>query len=128
MKLKKGSPEAKAYMAKIRKKRKIGATQGDLFKQTFKSKQRGTSNLEMDKKRKAKAPGSLTGIGSIKTDLQRKLTAAQNNLAALMGKYAETKQLATATKSKTAKAALPTIRKKIVEARKIVAVLKKAAK
>jgi hypothetical protein len=150
MKLKKGSAAAKAYMAKIRKKRKVGATQTNLFDAPKKPTQRGTSNKLIDSKRKAKAPGkrtsatgrkyhetrknrsdvpgTLTGIGSIKIDLKRKLAMAQLKLALLVGKLAETKQLATATKSKSAKASLPVIRKKIIEAKKIVLLLKKASK
>jgi hypothetical protein len=165
-KFKKGSPEAKAFMAKLRrmkkksapakkkaapaKKKSIGATQGNLFAKPNKPKQRGTSNLEADKKLKAKAPGkrksssggtyyesrrnrsdipgTMAGIGSIQSDLNRKLAAAKNYLAILQGKLAYTTELYKQTRGATHKAQLPTIRKKITEARRVVMQLKKVAK
>lgn len=150
MKLKKGSAEARAYMAKIRKKRKVGATQANLFEAPKKPTQRGKSNKRADEKRKAKAPGkrtsatgkkyteirknrsdapgSLTGIGAINTDLGRKLRAGQDMQAYLVGQLATKKELYRLFKSPSAKSMIPVLRKKIVEAKKVVTLLKKAYK
>jgi hypothetical protein len=162
-KFKKGSKEARDFMAKLRakrgktatkkaapKKKRIGTTQGNLFAPSPKRKQSGTSNLEADKRRKAKAPGkrktasggtyyesrrnrsdipgTMAGIGAITTDLKRKLIATQKHLSALVGQLAQTIELGKQTRSKTYKAQAVVIRKKITEARKLVARLKRVAK
>lgn len=117
---------------------------------TVKTTQRGGSSLKFDLMRKAKAPGkrksssgktyyesrrnrsdvpgTMAGIGAINTDLKRKLTAAQNHLSALVGQLAQTTELSKQTRNKTYKAQLPVLRKKIAEARKLVARLKRVAK
>lgn len=162
-KFKKGSKEARELMAKLRakrgktatkkaapKKKRIGTTQGNLFSQKPKPKQRGTSNLEADKRRKAKAPGkrktesgstyyesrrnrsdipgTMAGIGSINKDLKQKLTSAEYYLSTLVGRLAFYTQLYKTSKNKSHKEMLPKIRKQITEAKKVVTKLKKVAK
>jgi hypothetical protein len=135
MRFKKGSKEAKAFMAKLRNARKKKAAPKKAVKKATPKKAAPKRKPATKKARTHKDTKShnvrisvVSGIGSIKADLTRKLLNAQSHLAQLMGKLAETKQLATATKSKSAKASLPVIRKKIVEAKKVVLLLKKASK
>lgn len=135
MRLKKGSKEAKAFMAKLRNARKKKAAPKKAVKKATPKKaapkrKPATKKASTHKDTKSHNVNIrvVSGIGAIKTDLSRKLATAQTNLAQLVGKLAETKQLASATKSKTAKAALPVIRKKIIEAKKVVLLLKKASK
>lgn len=58
MKLKKGSAAARAYMAKIRAKRKISGTRKE--KTLFDDRQTGGTNKKYDAVKKAKAPGKRT--------------------------------------------------------------------
>jgi hypothetical protein len=117
---------------------------------TVKKVQRGGSSLKLDLMRKAKAPGkrksssgatyyesrrnrsdvpgTMAGIGAIQSDINRKFLAAQKHLSALVGQLAQTIELGKQTRSKTYKAQAVVIRKKIKEARKLVALLKRAAK
>lgn len=112
--------------------------------------QRGGSSLKLDLMRKAKAPGkrtsatgakyyesrrnrsdapgSMAGIGAINTDLGRKLRAAQDMLAYLVGQLANKKEEYRLRKSPAAKTMIPVLRKKIAEAKKVVTLLKKAYK
>lgn len=151
MKLKKGSKEAKAFMAKLRaargKKKKVGAikivekgeTKATKPKATYQTKRTkkgtfkglrriGATKTHKDTKSHNVNIRMVSGIGAIKSDLNRKLTSAQNNLAELVGKLAATKEMVRLTKSATAKNQLPVLRKKITEAKKVVTLLKKASK
>lgn len=136
-KFKKGSPEAKAFMAKLRRMKKSATKKAAPKKKAVTAKKKAAPKRKTATKKASTHKDTkshnvnirvVSGIGAIKTDLSRKLTAAQNNLAELVGKLASTKEIARLTKSKTAKSQLPVIRKKITEAKKIVLVLKKAAK
>jgi len=132
-KFKKGSPEAKAFMAKLRRmkkksapaKKKAAPAKKKAVKKAVSVKKKAAPRKVATKKRTATV---VSGIGSIQSDLNRKLAAAKNYLAILQGKLAYTTELYKQTRGATHKAQLPTIRKKITEARRVVMQLKKVAK
>lgn len=137
-KFKKGSPEAKAFMAKLRKmkkksaapKKKAAPAKKKAVKKTAPKKKAATRKASTHKDTRSHNVNVkvVSGIGSIQSDLNKKLAAAKNYLAILQGKLAYTTELYKQTRGSGHKAQLPILRKKITEARRVVAQLKKVAK
>jgi len=145
MKLKKGSAEARAYMAKIRAKRKK-STKTETPKKKAAPKKAVTKKAAPKKAAAKRKPATkrtsthkdskshnvrinvVSGIGAINTDLGRKLRNAQEHLAFLVGTLANKKEYYRLTKSPAAKNMIPVLRKKIAEAKKVVTLLKKPYK
>lgn len=136
-KFKKGSPEAKAFMAKLRKMKKKSETPKKKSAPKKKAVKKSAPKKKVATKRTSTHKDTrshnvnvkvVSGIGSIQSDLNRKLTTAQKHLGVLVGQLAQAVELGKQTRSKTYKMQAVALRKKITEARKLVARLKKVAK
>lgn len=136
-KFKKGSPEAKAFMAKLRRMKKKSATPKKKSAPKKKAVKKSAPKKKVAPKRTSTHKDTrshnvnvkvVSGIGSIQSDLKRKLTASQKHLSELVGQLAQAVEFGKLTRNKTYKAQAVTLRKKIAEARKLVARLKKVAK
>lgn len=142
MKFKKGSKEAKAFMAKLREARKKkSAPAKKAAPKKAAPKKAAPKKAAAKRKPATKRTGThkdtkshnvrinvVSGIGAINTDLGRKLRAAQDHLSTLVGALATKKEYYRLTKSPAAKTMIPILRKKIAEAKKVVALLKRAYK